>query len=195
MKELDKFWKEVVTKGDKIALRKIYETYFDRLFPFALRILKSKQLAEEVISDVFVKIWQGRDSLSKVQNPETYLFIMVRNDSLKLIKRELKHTKGHLSILDENVFLAEENYIPDNQLFAEELREQIDSVIDQLPPACKNAFLLVKEDKLKYKEAAKVLKTSPFTVRNQVQKAVGRIRNFLESKAEHQAKVINFKNS
>jgi len=194
MKELDILWKDVVTKNDKGALKKIYEQYFDRLFVYALRILKSKELAEETISSVLFKVWHNRKALGDVKNPETYLFIMVRHDSLKLIKRELKHTERHISITDDCAFLVEENYTPENQFFVEELREQIDSIVNQLPPACKNAFLLVKEDKLQYKEAAKVLKISPFTVKNHVQKAVSRIRVFLENKSVEKSKILKIKN-
>jgi len=195
MKELDILWKDVVTKNDKVALKKIYEQFFDRLFSYALRILKSKELTEEVISGVLFKIWHNRESLADVKNIETYLFIMVRHDAIKLVKRELKHTERHFSIVDHSFSLVEENYTPENQFFAEELREQIDIVINQLPPACKHAFLLVKEEKLKYKEAAKVLKISPYTVKNHVQKAVNRIRDFLENRAEQKAKVLKFKNT
>ncbi|UZR97374.1 RNA polymerase sigma factor [Chondrinema litorale] len=180
--DIERIKKRIASHNDKLAFRSFYQYYFERLFAFALRFLKSRELAEEVISEVFLKIWNNRSNLLEIKNIETYLYVLVKNHSLNVIKKSLKEQNTHLSLDDAHFELAIENFTPEAAYFAEELRDEIDKVIETLPTACKNAFFLVKEDQLNYAQAAEILNVSPYTVKNQVLKAVKRIREHLTQK-------------
>ncbi|MDW7692407.1 sigma-70 family RNA polymerase sigma factor [Flammeovirgaceae bacterium SG7u.111] len=195
MNDLITIKKRIANKNDKIAFRQFYEFYFEKLFSFALRFLKSRELAEEVVSEVFTKVWIDRSKLLEIKNLDTYLYVLVKNLSLTIIKKSLKEKNAHLSLDESHFDFAIENFTPESSYFAEELRNEIDKVVDTLPIACKNAFLLVKEDHLTYAEAGEILEISPFTVKNQVLKAVKRIREYLTMAAKQQnSHKTSFKN-
>ena len=182
MNDIEKIKKRIAYNNDKLAFRSFYQFYFERLFAFSMRFLKSRELAEEAISEVFMKVWTNKNKLTEIQNMDTYLYVLVKNHSLNIIKKSLKEQNTHISLDNSHIELAIENFTPESAYFAEELRDEIDKVIDSLPIACKNAFLLVKEDHLNYGQAAEILDISPFTVKNQVQKAVRKIREYLTDK-------------
>lgn len=194
MKDYDKIKKSIALNDDKQAFRKFYEFYFEKLFTFSLRFLKSKKLSEEAISEIFVKVWQQRRKLLEIKNIDTYLYVLVKNHALNVIKKSLKHQNTHLSLNESHLEFAIENFTPEAAYFAEELRQEIDSIINSLPIACKNAFLLVKEDNLNYADAAEVLNISPFTVKNHVLKAMKRIREQLIANAGASEKVALLRN-
>ena len=193
MKNIDYIKKRIVENDDVTAFETFYNYYFDKLFLFSLRFLKSKELSEEVVSDVFIKVWENRTKLSEVRNLETYLYVLVKNRSIDVIRQTSKSTLAHFSLDDDHFQLAVENFTPERAYFAEELRNEIDKVVETLPLACKNAFLLIKEDQLSYKEAAKILEISPLTVKKQTLKALKTIREYLVNKEREGTRIIPFK--
>ncbi|UZR96845.1 RNA polymerase sigma factor [Chondrinema litorale] len=172
----------IAHSNDKLAFRDFYDFYFEKLFTFSFRILKSNTLAEEVISDVFMKIWTQRNKLSEIKNIETYLYVLVKNRSLDIIKKSFKEHNTHFSLDDSHLELAIESFTPESVYFAIELRKEIDQIVKNLPIGCRNAFSLVKEDNLNYAQAAEILNISPNTVKSQVYKAINEIKKHLEHK-------------
>lgn len=182
MKDLEIIKERIAYHNDQKSFRKFFNFYYKRLFTFSLRILKSKEVSEEVVSDIFIKLWENREKLLEIKNIETYLYKSVRNQSLNVIKQKLSKHNEHLSLDQAHLEFAIECFTPENVYFADELRNYIDQVVEKLPPACKTSFLLVKEDGLSYQEAAKILEISPLTVKKQSLKAIKAIRAKLTEK-------------
>lgn len=154
-----------------------FEHYFTRLIQFAATIVKSELLAEEVVLDVFTKIWEKQNSLDNVNNIETYLYISVRNKALNAIKLE---NRFHFDLLkDSHIHLADYKPSIENQLIEQEMFKQLNNAIQELPSKCKIIFKLIREDGLNRNEVAQILDISPKTVDNQVAIAVKKIADRL----------------
>lgn len=165
--------KRIALYEDIKAYKKLFDLLFDGLHRFSFSFVKSSEVAEEIVSDVFIKIWQIRSRLHEIENIRVYIFTITRNFSLNYIARNYKSPVVSLDSLEVEAIVAVNN--PEEQYISAESIARIRETIQQLPVQCKLVFQLIKEDGLSYKEAASVLGLSVFTVRNQLSIAVSRI--------------------
>ena len=158
---------------DAAAYKKLFFHLFLPLKSFSYAILKSRESAEEVVSDVFIEIWSRRKLLMEIDDLRMYLYISVRNASLRKLQQI---QKSSVLSLDN---LAVEFASPDpdavTNLITNELAAKIDTAIESLPQQCKIIFKLAKHDKLKYKEIAQLLNISVKTIDNQLSTALKKI--------------------
>lgn len=168
---------EKVVKGDESAFRVFFETYSRRLFHLAYYYLNSRELAEEAVLDVFTVIWQKRETLSHVKEPEHYLYVSVKNQALHYIRRGYVQEKDTCSLYE--IELMPDSDSPEKKLLDKEYRDLIQQAIDSLPPKCREVFRLVLSDKLKNKEIADVLGISEKTVNIHIAKAYQRIAQYV----------------
>lgn len=164
---------DITELQQRIALyedMKAYETLYSVLSPqlvnFCFSFVKSRETAEEIVSDVFIKLWQIRSKLTEINNLKVYLYTIARNFSLNYITRHFKNPVIHIEEMDFEPVLSLGN--PEDLCIAAEVLQTIRQCIRELPPQCRIVFQLVKEDGMSYKEAAEVLNISVLTVRNQV---------------------------
>ena len=150
-----------------------FDNYFTRLTQFAGTITKSDLLAEEIVLDVFMKLWEQRKTLSSINNIETYLFISVRNTAINSLRKEQKFRFDMLN--DCHVELVVYKQSADNKLIEQEILEALNEAVRQLPAKCKIIFKLIREDGLNRNEVAQILNISVKTVDNQVAIAVKKI--------------------
>ncbi len=165
-------------QDDVDAYKQLYQLFYTPLFNFALSIIQSRHQAEEIVSDVFIKIWQSRKSLPEINNPGVYLYTSVRNRAIDYRNRERRQSTVNFSPEDwEDTLIELKN--PADYCISSDLMKKINAAINQLPSQCKIIFRLVKEDGLSYKQAAKIMEISPLTVRNQLAIAVRKIGEIL----------------
>jgi RNA polymerase sigma-70 factor (ECF subfamily) len=160
---------------DQKAYKELFTTLYSPLFLFAKSMVKSREPAEEIVSDVFIRIWEMRRGLEKIENLKVYLYVAVRNASLSFLSNQKNNNTNPLE-----EFHAEFTSIyfdPEQLLITADMLALIKRSIDQLPPRCKIIFKLVKEDGLKYREVAEILNLSVKTVENQVSIALQKIGN------------------
>lgn len=190
---MDKQLQLIADNSDLVAFKHFFERYFDRLFTFSLYYLKSNEMAEEVVSDVFLNIWEKRETLKQIENVEAYLFKSVKNKSLTAIqqksKRPIMMNLDNLSVLDKSV----DGFNPESDLFLKELYERLDHAVEKLPSQCKIVFKLVREDGLKYREVADILEVSEKAVEKQMARAHRKLKPYFEDylqckKAKKEAK-------
>jgi RNA polymerase sigma-70 factor (family 1) len=163
---------------DVVAYKKLFSNFFLPLKSFAKAILKSNELAEEVVSDVFMEIWSNRKNLKNIENLNVYLYICVRNASLKKLKQTQKAST--VSLDDMQVDFASADPDAETNLVTQELYQKIETAINLLPQQCKIIFKLAKEDKLKYKEIAQILNISVKTIDHQLAIALKKIASVLQ---------------
>jgi RNA polymerase sigma-70 factor (family 1) len=150
-----------------------FDYYFTRLIQFAIPIVKSEIIAEEIVLDVFLKLWEQRKTLDTINNIETYLFISVRNKSINTLKKEKKF---HFDLLeDSHIQLADYKPSAESALIEREILGALNDAVCKLPAKCKIIFKLIREDGLNRNEVAEVLNISVKTVDNQVAIAVKKI--------------------
>lgn len=164
---------------DSDAFNSLYLKYVDRLYAFALSVLKSQQLAEDVVHDVFVKLWEKSDDLNPELSFQSWLFTVTRNHMLNMIKRASKEQ----SILGELLSNALPNHDHVmNQIQGDETNRIIHEAIQNLPDKRRQIFILCRFHDYTYKEAAKVLGITESTVNSQMVKAIRSIKSFLENR-------------
>lgn len=167
---------ELLAEGSEYAFTRVFDRYRPRVLGTALRFLKSQELAEEVVQEVFLKLWLRREDLKGVLNFEGYLFTMARNqifDCLKGLAREAA-AKTQLSYGLENLDDSS------NALLEEQYGELLNNVVNQLPPQQKQIFRLAKMEGLSHQAIAERLHISRLTVKTHMAKALQTIRHNLK---------------
>ena len=168
---IDSCLKKISESDCSGSFRIVYDHYYKRLFRQALYYLnKNPDCAQEVVSDVFVALWQGRKALKNVTNLDAYLFIALKHATAHYVE---KNYKQNHELLTEN--LPDIHYADnksDNDIIDNELQEKYKEALNNLPPRCAEVFRLVREEKKKYSEVAEILGISTKTVDNQMNKAV-----------------------
>lgn len=164
--------------NDMAAYEELYYAFYTSLCHFAISVIRSKQQAEEIVSDVFIKIWQTRRTLSNVNNVSVYLYTSVRNKAIDYLKANRRHIVVHFSEEDWGNLLIELRN-PSDYCVSADMMKKINAAINYLPPQCKIIFKLVREDGLTYKQVAAILRISPLTVRNQLSIAIRKIGEML----------------
>lgn len=163
---------KITSNNDLTAFKQIYIYYYDRLVQLANSLIKHTEAAEEVVDDVFLKIWLKRESLKTISNLTVYLYVAIKNQSLNHISRNQSQNS---SLSDLNYEIRDITLNAEEKLISTELLNKINQTIQQMSPQCKLVFKLVKEDGLKYKEVAEILNISVKTVEYHVSKALKQI--------------------
>src|SRR5665213_643980 len=161
---------------DQQAYKELYISFYPSLFHFIRDMIKSRQIAEEIISDLFMKIWENRKTLEKILNVRVYCFVAAKNLSLNQLekqKREITYDIDEFAFRITSVM----NPDPEQLMISEEMLKRIHQVVETLPSRCRMAFKLVKENGFRYKEAAEILNVSVKTIENQLAIALKKINN------------------
>jgi RNA polymerase sigma-70 factor (ECF subfamily) len=169
-----KHLQERLTKSDdEAAYSQLYRIYFTRLLHFAESFVGSTGAAEEIVSDVFLYIWEHRQTLDTIRNLTVYLYTAVRNQSLNHLEKQRRFSTEML----EEAGAELPGAIPDPEQYyiTSQLVKAIDDAIRQLPPRCQTIFRLVREDGLRYKEVAAIMEIAVKTVEVQVGIAMKKI--------------------
>jgi len=170
---LNKLLSRIALYDDAIAYKELFSLYHARLIHFSSLITHSKQSAEEVVSDVFLKIWTNRTTLTRVENFHLYIYVITKNLSINCLEKQ-KRDKSFS--LDETVVEFKSIYLdPEQLMITAEMYKGLLLAINELPPKCRLIFKLVKEDGLKYREVAELLNLSQKTIENQMTIALRRI--------------------
>lgn len=148
------------------AYHELYNLFFHNLHRFCYSFVKSAEAAEEIVSDVFIKLWQIRNKLPEIANLKVYLYQIAKNCCLNYITRHFKNPVTSLDEMDLEAVISLDN--PEELCISADLLNTIQQTIRQLPPQCRLIFQMVKEDGMRYKEVADILQVSVLTVRNQV---------------------------
>lgn len=174
--EIRKYLRQMQEEDSQTALRKFYDLCFDRFFRIAYYYLKTEEWAQEVVLDVFMKIWERRESLHTIANLEDYFFVTVKNASLNYLEKEQRR-KNITEEISETP--PDQEYSPEETLISEELFAHYVKALDRLPEKCREIFIRIREEKQSYAQVAGELKISTNTVDAQLQKAVTRLRDML----------------
>lgn len=160
---------DLLTQGDQLAYTEIFERYSNLLLQHAFRLLANDEEAHDVVQDVFLQIWEKRESLTFRISLSAYLFTAVKNRIFKLFS----HQKVILRYIDFiGAFMVEGYNIVEDELLSKELTKLIEKEIANLPEKMREVFILNKKENLSYKEIADRLNISDQTAKQQVYKAL-----------------------
>ena len=178
---------KIARDNDLAAFQKIYFLYYERLLKLASSFVKQTEVAEEIVDDVFVRVWANRTKLSEVNNLTVYLYVAIKNQALnynqanRIVCIDIESVEFELKDLNSSV---------EDVLITAELAKVINSAIQRLPEQCKMVFKLVKEDHLKYRSVAEILNISPKTVEYHMGNALKTIAAAISASPDHHKMVF-----
>lgn len=164
----------LLMEGDEVAFAKFFHHYRDRVYSVALKLSRSASTAEDIVEDVFLKIWLKRTALGEIENFSAYLFAITRNEVYRAIKTAAKNYTVSLVMEMEGQGLNNaEDYI-----MAKEYDLILQKAVDNLPGQQKKVYKLMKEENLKRETVAEILNLKPETIKFHLAQAMKNIRSF-----------------
>ena len=160
-----------IKTGNKFIFTEVYYKYHERFYFFVLKQTASTDIAEDVVQQAFIKLWENREKLSEEFTIDVQLARITRSILIDTLRKKAVERK----VINQVASQSPTIYISDPAL-EKELSSKISSAIESLPPICKKIFKLSREENLSYNEIATQLCISPRTVENQISKALKVIR-------------------
>ena len=160
--------------GDRMAFAEIYERYWERMFLYSAKVIRSRDDASDIVQEVFVSIWKRRQELMLSGQLAPYLFRCVRNLSIKYIEKNILQ-QNFLATLTAACSNFDQELLPALEL--KELETQIREAVSKLPPKMQEVYLLSRRDNCTNKEIAGKLGIAETTVKKQVSNALKVIRS------------------
>ncbi|TRX39437.1 RNA polymerase sigma factor [Flavobacterium restrictum] len=159
------------------AFRSLFDAYYQDIYGYSISILKSKELAEENVQDVFLKVWLHRENLNLEQSFKSYLFTIARNQAFNFLSKAANDV-----ILKEELFYKSQksHNQGDYSVREEDCKRLKKQAIKQLPPKRKQIFKMSRKEGKTYEEISQELGISVHTVKSQMSKALESIRLFFK---------------
>ncbi|MGO4878534.1 RNA polymerase sigma factor [Pedobacter psychrotolerans] len=171
--------------GDQQAFGILFNFYRNKVYGYALAILQEDAAAEEIVQDVFIKLWVKRTHLVQIENFGGFLRTTARNETLNALK---KATVEQRNILKAHQETSDVDLATENEIQFKETKKLLETAIEKLPPQQKLVYQLCHIEGLKQTDVANKLNLSPLTVKTHLRDAVKSIKNFLTT--QDQIKVI-----
>ncbi|WP_207535232.1 RNA polymerase sigma-70 factor [Desertivirga arenae] len=172
-------WDGHTIPSDEKAFEALFKTYYARLIFFANRFVNDEDVSREMVSEVFTRLWEERNSLSIKTSVNAYLYRTVQNRCLNYLKHK-KIESEYVNYLARHNMLSEIPALHRNPAQERELKEQIHKAIEELPEKCRDIFKLSRFKNMKNKEIAESLQISQKTVERHMTIALDRLRQGLK---------------
>ncbi len=167
---------ESLAEGNADAFTQLFNCYNGAIYRVALRFLKSPEMAEEVVQEVFLKVWLRRKDMVAAVNFEAYLFTMARN----LVFDRIKQLAKEVAAKSEFTRAVKPTEAADQPLVEKQYEELLQDAVDRLPPQQKQVFRLARVEGLSHQAIAEQLHLSRLTVKSHMAKALQAIRQNLQ---------------
>jgi RNA polymerase sigma-70 factor (ECF subfamily) len=168
----------LIAGGDQKAFNRLFDQYRDQLFHYLQKITKSNETAEEIVLDVFVKIWTGRSILTEIDNFEAFIFQVAKNKGLDFL-RQAQRSKLRQTALWNCIQASVRLESADEKVLLEEIAQTVQQAVDRLSPQRKKVYQLSREQGFTYEQIGKRLHLSTHTVRNHLAASLQIIRSHL----------------
>jgi len=184
--DIDALWKKI-QHGDEASLSKLYDMFNTELNRYAMKILKDHFLTQETVHDVFLKIWQNRQSIfSEGDSLKNYLYRTTHNFCIDALKKNKTKKAGMFIVISSEESMSvfenhkDEDYF-DEKIENDEIAEAIDSFVEKIPTQRREIFRQSSGEGMTNKEIAEQMRLSESTVRTHLQFARKEIEKFLNS--------------
>lgn len=174
-------------QGGHHAFNTIYDRYKIELSVKIIRMVKSEELAEELLQDLFMRLWTHREQIDPYKSVKAYLHQIAKNLVIDLLRRAAKEQHIHRQIIAATTELYEH---VEQSLFKKENEAFLQQAIEQLPPQRRKIFVQCKLEGKSYKEVAEQYHISTNTVNDHIQKSTQTIREYLLKKPGFQLSVL-----
>lgn len=172
--------KELISKNET-AFRKLFDKYRGDIYSYSYSMLKSKEYAEEIVQEVFLRVWLYRDRINSDLSFKSYIFTIARNLTFNFLNKAV----GTKELREEIYYKSQEFYNPiEDQILEADYENIKKQIIDELPPKRKLIFEMSRNEGKNYKEISKELGISISTVKTQMSKALGSFKKFLKENTD-----------
>lgn len=166
-----------VADGDEKAFRALFGAYYEQLYHYIFGFIKSKEVSEELVMDVFLKIWLGRNLITQIEKFDAFLFRVAHNKSIDFLRSVAKDPKFK-DLLWENIQLANNNQ-SDSSILMQEYEIKLREAVSLLSPQRKKVYQLSREQDMTHDQIAAQLNLSKSTINNHIVEAQRFIRTYL----------------
>ena len=172
-------------KGDVYAFEKLFKAYYRNLCFFAEHYVKEKAMAEEIVGNFFMNLWEKRNTIEIKGPVKSYFYSSVHNQSIKYLEH-LKVMKKYeeyalLRLRSKELLAPLSNAYPLANLISQEIVEDIERSISELPEKCREIFCLSRFEDMSYEDISAKLDISVNTVRTQMARALQKLRENLKN--------------
>lgn len=169
-----------IAEGDEHAFTELYNRYWKKVYTYLLRMTKSHEIAEELLYDIFTKLWTGRELIAEIRNMDSFLSKVAYNKAISFFRYTASQRKMQALVAKQ----MEGLYVEDtaDKLLNSEARELLQEAIRQLSPQRKLVFTLSREQGLTHEQIARQLNLSTQTVKKTMSNALSAIREFLHKR-------------
>lgn len=156
-----------IAAGDEQAFSQIYHYFHPGLFPYVLKFVKVPQLAEDIVQDVFLKIWEGRDQLPGVKNFPGFLFSVARNHTLNVLHSVARSNNAMSAMIRH---YQEQRF--DDEVLSNDYRKFVENALKAIPPRSRDIFRKCREQAMTYEEVAAEMGISRNAVKKHMVRAI-----------------------
>lgn len=168
----------LLKQGDADAFEKVFFSFADRLYYFAMRYIRNQSDAEEIVQEVFVKLWENRENLNENLSFSGYLFTIARNTIFNQNRKKVNEQAYHDYVRN---FLEISSSKTEDDLIYSDIKSIIDKVVEELPPQRKLIYKLSRESGLSYREIAEQLNLSERTVEAHIRLALKTLTQVIDN--------------
>ncbi len=173
----DSEWAKKIRAGDSFAFDNLFRKYYKLMYGYVWSYVKDAQIAEDIVQDVFLKIWLNREILHISSSVKSYLYISMKNRALDYLKRTKVERFIDVDIATHESFII----TPGGELNDKEIITAVHQTIEELPKRCRQIFKMKKDEGLSYSEIADILEISTNTVQTQMTRAFKYLRKHLSN--------------
>lgn len=164
---------DAIANGNEIAFKTIYDAYFKKLSAYLYKLCKSNDATEEMVNDVFLKIWKNKSSLNHIESFEAYLFTIARNKAIDYLRKLAKDTN---LITELTTQIQESHNEIEEKLDATALKNLIEQSLAQLSDQKRRIFKLSKEEGYSHDEIAVEMQLAKSTVKNHLSETLKHLK-------------------
>ena len=170
-----------IAEGNETAFKTLFEKYRNKLYYYLLHITKSREVAEEIVMDVFLKLWLGKELAREIDQFDAFLFRVAQNKAIDFLRSANRdHTLRHF-VWEEMQSAAEQ---ADSRVICTEIKTTIRQAVKQLSPQRQLVYQMSREDNLTHDQIASRLNLSRNTIKNHIVESVRFIRGYLHNHEE-----------
>lgn len=165
-----------IALGDEDAFRTLFHHYNKTLLPFVVKLVSPLHDPAEILQEVFLRLWKHRQKLADVDNPKAYIVRIVSNEAATYMQKLARQNRLMEKALQQR---GQEPLTPEQHIALKETARLVTDAVEQLTPACRQVYVLSREEQLSLPQIAEKLQLSESTVKNQLVKALKDIRVYI----------------
>lgn len=171
---------KLASSGNEKAFTYLFHAHKNKLFGYLFRLTNSQEITEDIIQEIFLKLWKDKSELINIAQFDAYLFRMAKNQAINAFKTIARQTLLYAEYFENQTFEVNST---DNLIQFNETQRMLAQIIESLPPQQKLVYQLSREQHLKHEEIAQMLNLSPNTVKNHIIQAINTIKQKLNYQA------------